>query len=79
MELKISLGYEQVLEMVKQLPANQLVRLIQDSKKILEKEKKVPQTSFQDFLLSAPTMSDEQHDAFLENRKNFEFLKELKV
>jgi len=70
MELKIDIAYEQVLDIVKQLPVNQIARLLVDAKNILEKEKSKEHTSdFQQFLLTAPRMSDEQYETFLENRK----------
>ena len=72
MELKIQIGYDQVLEIIRQLPVNQVEKLIFDTKLFLDQEK--PQkntTSFQKFLLSGPTMSNTQYDTFLENRKYF--------
>ena len=72
MELKINIAYEQVLDMIKQLPANQVEKLIVDAKTILEKEKKPKDISyFQKLLLSAPTMSEKQYETFVENRKAF--------
>ncbi|MCU0444442.1 MAG: hypothetical protein MUE85_05940 [Microscillaceae bacterium] len=72
MEVKINLAYEQVLEIVKQLPANQIHKLLTDAKIISESEKSTAKSSdFQKFLLSAPTMSDEQYEDFLKNRAKF--------
>ncbi len=72
MELKVNIDYQQVLDIVRQLPVNQVAKLLVDSKNILEKEKaKEDISSFQNFLLSAPTMTDAQYDHFLENRKMF--------
>ena len=39
MEVKINLAYEQVLEIIKQLPNNQIQKLLADAKHILENEK----------------------------------------
>lgn len=72
MEMKIQLDYGQVLEIVKQLPINQMAKLTYDIKEILEVDTpKQDANAFQKFLLSAPTMSDEDYETFLENRKKF--------
>ncbi len=70
MELKIKIAYDQVLDIIRQLPVNQVARLIVDAKNILEQEQpKEDVTSFQAFLRSAPVMTDEQYETFLENRE----------
>jgi hypothetical protein len=72
MELKIDIGYSQILEIVKQLPVNQVVKLMVDAQSILEIDKETSEKkSFQQFLLSAPTMSENQYELFTENRKLF--------
>jgi hypothetical protein len=72
MELKLDLNYPQILNLVRQLPVNQIAKLLVDAQSILEEEKKSETVaSFQAFLLTAPVMSDEQYDSFLENRKMF--------
>jgi hypothetical protein len=70
MEVKMNIEYPQLLELIKQMPVNQLNKLIVDVKSILENERKVENTTtFQEFLLKAPTMSKEQYEVFKENRK----------
>lgn len=72
MELKVTLDYQQVLEIVRQLSANQVAKLLVDAKHILDQEKKnKDKSSFQKLLLSAPVMTDAQYDDFLDNRKKF--------
>lgn len=72
MELKLDLDYPQILNLVRQLPVNQIAKLLVDAQNILEEEKKNENiAAFQTFLLSAPVMSDEQYDSFVENRKLF--------
>jgi hypothetical protein len=39
MELKIEIGYDQVVDIIKQLPINQVARLLVDTKGILEQQK----------------------------------------
>ena len=72
MELKLEIGYKQVLEIIKQLPANQIAKLLIDAQSIIRGEKpKKDISDFQKLLLSAPIMSEEQHNMFVENRKIF--------
>lgn len=72
MELKLEIGYEQMLEIIKQLPANQIAKLLIDAQNIVkEKKTKKDISNFQKLLLSAPIMSEEQHNTFVENRKTF--------
>ncbi len=72
MELKLEIGYKQILEIIKQLPANQIAKLLIDAQNITREEKpKKDVSNFQKLLLSAPTMSEEQHIMFVENRKIF--------
>ncbi len=72
MELRLKIGYNQVLDIVKQLPESQIQKLLFDTEKLLEKPKLATERSaFQKKLLSAPTMTDEQYKVFLETRKHF--------
>ena len=71
MDLTVKVGFEEILKLVKQLPASKLkelqVNLTQDfiSKKALQEI-----SSFQNFLLEAPIMSTKQFKEFSENRNN---------
>ena len=70
--MEIKLNYKQLLNLVKQLPAEQIEKLFEETRHLLAKRKKEPDTqSFQEFLLSAPSMTDKQYESFLENRKRF--------
>jgi len=40
MELKLELNYPQILNLVRQLPVNQIAKLLVDAQSILEEEKK---------------------------------------
>ena len=72
MELKINLEYEQLLGLVKQLPAAKLVQLKSElSNNLIDEKSKSEISEFQDFLLRGPVMSDAQYEQFLENRKWF--------
>jgi hypothetical protein len=73
MEVKINLAYQQILEIIKQFPISEVKKLVIDAQNVVEeKEKQKQPFAFDDeFLLSAPIMSDEQYEEFLENRKHF--------
>jgi hypothetical protein len=73
MELKLTIDYQHILELIRQLPIQEVTKLLADAKSILEEQKKKTdvKTYFQQFLSSAPTMTDEQYQAFLENRQKF--------
>ncbi len=72
MELKFNLGFDQLIKLVRQLPANQIARL----KAELEGKNSVTKTKseiseFQKFLLKGPVMTEEQFEDFKKNRKQF--------
>jgi len=72
MELKIKIGYKEILELVKQLPNNQLTKLRAELDNVLVEEKSNKDISeLQELLLSGPVMSDEQYDNFKKNRQHF--------
>ena len=56
MELTLELGYEQILELVKQLPQVQQVQLKKDMEEITPK---TSLTDWQKLLLNGPVMTDE--------------------
>jgi len=72
MELTLNIGYDQLLLLVKQLPANQIAKLKTDldAEYVLLKSR-AEITEFQRFLLNGPVMSKEQYNIYLENRKHF--------
>lgn len=72
MNVTFETEYLQIMDLVKQLSVNQMEKLIAETKIMLEEETiKNDIPSFQEFLLTAPTMSDQQYELFLENRKTF--------
>ena len=72
MELTLDIGYNQVLHLVNQLPANQIAKIKYEvsENSIVEKAKREI-SDFQKFILSAPVMSDEQYDNFNQQRQHF--------
>ncbi len=72
MELKINLGYKELLALVKQLPASQIAKLKSElSSKLIEEKSKKEMKQFQELLLNGPKMSEEQYEQFKANRKHF--------
>ena len=77
MELKVEIGFDQLMDAVKQLPKDKLDILKAElDKKPKEKSpaKKKPAkqelTDFQKFLLNGPVMSDEQYKEYKQIRKD---------
>ncbi len=71
MEAKINLTYEQLLEIIKQFPSDEVKKLVKDAQNLLQ-EKKVeakPFTLDDEFLATLPPMTDEQYEDFLKHRK----------
>ena len=72
MELKLNIGYQELIELIKQLPVNQLRKLKADINLIMpDKETNPEKFKLQEFLLKGPVMSDDQSQDFLANRKHF--------
>ena len=72
MELTIEIKYEQLLRLVKQLPAAKMVQLKSElSESLIEEKSKSDNSEFQNFLLNGPAMTDNEYEQFLENRKWF--------
>ena len=75
MELKINIGYPQVLELVGQLPEKDILKLekhIQNKFAISAKGWIRPQrhTSIQELIMQAPTWTDEEYCDYLEARQH---------
>jgi len=73
MELTIDIQYEQIIDLIKQLPQNKITQLSNflADKSIAHKKTASKNDDLQALLLKGPTMSNEQYDIFLQNRKMF--------
>lgn len=72
MELKLNIGYPELMALIKQLPVSQIRKLKADLALIApENEMEKDKRKFQDFLLQGPVMEDDQYQDFLANRKHF--------
>jgi len=72
MQLTLDIPYEQLISIIRHLPANQLAKLKSDLEHtVVVNNAETEKTNFQEFLLKGPVMSDDQYSAFKENRKAF--------
>ena len=72
MQLTVDIPYEQLIDIIRQLPANQLEKLKSDlENRVALNKVETGKTDFQDFLLKGPVMTNEQYLTFKENRKSF--------
>jgi len=75
MEVKINIGYPQVMELVGQLPERDIQKLARHihSKYVLPTKARIVNqrhTSIQELILQAPTWTDEEYNNYIEARKH---------
>jgi hypothetical protein len=69
MELKVDIGYEQLVQAIKQLPASKIMQLKADlAEKISTAKGSEPNADFQKLLLSGPVMDDKQYAEYKDIR-----------
>lgn len=69
MELKLNISYAELFELVKQLPASQILQLKSDlAGKTLPESNVIDKAAFKALLLKGPVMSEEQYQQFLQTR-----------
>jgi len=69
MELKVDIGFDQLLKAINQLPAAKIVQLkVELSTKKVRNKDQTSSGDFQNFLLSGPVMDDQQYDIYKETR-----------
>ena len=72
MQLTVDIPYEQLIDIIRHFPANQLAKIKSDLENTVAVNKaETGKIDFQEFLLKGPVMSDVQYSAFKENRKAF--------
>ncbi|GHT02741.1 hypothetical protein FACS189440_02230 [Bacteroidia bacterium] len=77
MEMQAHIGYHQVLEMVYQLPQEEVSKLLKKLQSDVAHSKnqvgtqKYKLTKMQKLLLQAPTWSDEEYKSYLEANEHF--------
>jgi hypothetical protein len=70
MQITVDFNIEQILLAIKQLPTSQLKEVKKVVDQSLFSEKTHENSELKKLILKGPLMSDEQYEAFLENRKN---------
>lgn len=72
MELKLNIGYQELVELIKQLPTNQ-IRNLKTELALIEEDHPMEdeRTDFQEFLAKGPVMDEDQYQVFLSNRNFF--------
>ena len=72
MELRLNVGFGQLVELINRLPASQIAKIkneFPDRNIALKAKEEV--IDFQKFILKGPVMSKEQYSNFKEQRKQF--------
>ena len=70
MQVTVNIPYEQLVGLIRHLPANQIARLKSDLENTVAlPDLKAEKTDFQELLLQGPVMTDEQYAQFKESRK----------
>jgi len=69
MQLTVDVNIDQLIQMIKLLPVNQIAKIKSElDEKIMHKEKQ-ERIEFQKFLIHGPIMTDLQYKQFKDNRK----------
>ena len=71
MKVELSIGYEQLINLINQLPPDDINKLKTEIDRILNKVNLTADDEWESLLLNGPVMDDEQYQAFEENRKSF--------
>lgn len=69
MELKVRIGYEELLKLIQQLPKEQLLRLKNELEKFGKENSSTESDKLKELALSGPIMSDEQYGIFQDFRE----------
>jgi hypothetical protein len=69
MELKVRISYSELFELIRQLPASQIMQLKSElAGDTLSEQNKTDKASLKALLLKGPVMSEEQYQQFLQTR-----------
>ncbi len=69
MELKLKIGYAELFELIKQLPASQIFQLKSElEERTLPARKTEEKMALRTLLLKGPVMSEEQYQQYLQTR-----------
>ena len=72
MEIMVDIGFEQLLDLIKKLPAGKIKQLktaLDDD--FIEEKAENELSGFQSFLLNGPIMDSDQYAQYVQDRKHF--------
>ena len=72
MEVKLNVRYEQLIDLINQLPPDDINKLKAEIDRILNKVSSTADDEWESLLLNGPVMDDEQYRVFEENRQKFD-------
>jgi hypothetical protein len=71
MEIKLNIGYEQLIAIINQLPIDEVNKLKAEIERISSERNVETVDDLESLIADGPVMSDEKYNEFEENRKNF--------
>ena len=78
MELTLNLEYTQIINLIRQLPANQIEKIKKElTENPVQTKAKSEIAEFQKFILTCPVMSDDQYQNFKQQRQHFNLWRTL--
>ncbi len=70
MELKLQIGYQELIRLIRQLPASQIAQLKAElTDHLIEEKAKIEKSQLRHLLLNGPIMTDEEYENYQQNRK----------
>ena len=70
MELKLQIGYQELMRLIRQLPASQMAQLKSElTDDLIEEKAKTEKSQLRQLLLNGPIMTDEEYENYQQNRK----------
>ncbi len=71
MEIKLNIGYEQLIAIINQLPIDEVNKLKKEIDRISNERNVEAVDDLESLIVNGPVMSDEKYNEFEVNRKNF--------
>ncbi len=71
MEIKLNIGYEQLIAIINQLPVDEVIKLKAEIEKISLEKQVDTSDELESIIADGPVMSDEKYREFENNRKKF--------
>ena len=71
MKVELNTGYEQLIDIINQLPTDDINKLKAEIDRILSEDRLDTEDDWESLLINGPVMDDEQYRAFEENREQF--------